>query len=235
MDVPRVRYVVGDRARVFGSLTARNILAGDPDMAAVVADRFLVLDDQTGDRHHEGSWDEVAPGIRMMALRSGHTAHFWGIRMYTGNVITPGTAPPKRACDWLEGPVSAFLIDLVDEAGRTAIRLHVQDAASRPPLGFPSRALDSRHVDVAVVCVGGAEKIIEYPGDLLKVIRPRMVLLTHWEDFFRSPARRPRVVRGSDLSKFVTAVDQWPWVLPRPGVAVRLHACPMAPPTGAVY
>lgn len=228
MDVPDVLLKTEGDPLVYGSRTTRHLLAGDPRMADLLATRFRELDGSEGDQHHEGRWWPLAPGVRAMALRSGHAPHFWGIRMYAGDLDDPRTEPPTRAKHWREGPTYAFLIDLLDASGNVAVRLHIQDAASTAPQGYPPRQISSRPVDIAVVCVGGAQQVRDYPGAVLGKLAPKLVVLSHWEDFFRDPESKPRVVRGTDLEELledVAVASSSPWILPKPGVLMRLRAC----------
>jgi hypothetical protein len=229
MDVPAVLQRSARPTKVFGSATSRNILAGDPAMTSVVEGRFVDLEPVAGDRHHPGAWLEAAPAVRVMAQRSDHAPQFWGVGFHEGEVAEPRTGPPRKASDWPVGPVYVFIVDLLDDEGRTAVRLHLQDAASDPPFGFPPTVLAARPFDIVVACVGGAGTIQAYPRRLLEETRPRLVLLSHWEDFFRDPARPIRGVRGTDVADVIEDVrgaTDAPWFLPRPGTELRLRSCP---------
>ncbi|MFO1364524.1 MAG: hypothetical protein U1F45_19045 [Burkholderiales bacterium] len=104
----------------------------------------------------------------------------------------------------------AYLIDFLAADGKTVeFRVHYQDAASTPPLGFPPLfrgTPDERRVDVAILCVPGFNQVKNYPEALIERIKPRSVVLVHWEDFFAplpDDARELRVVANTDVADFL--------------------------------
>ncbi len=86
------------------------------------------------------------------------------------------------------GDPYSYLIDVLDTAGHPVFRVLYQDAAAQPmdvllPL-FP--IADQRRVDVAIICAGNFEKVPDYPTLLAGALHPRVILVGHWENFFRS-------------------------------------------------
>lgn len=84
--------------------------------------------------------------------------------------------------DFCGGDPFAYVIDLLDARGAPAFRIYYNDAAPEAPLGIP--AADGVPYDVAILCVASYDHVDGYPEALLRAIRPRHVLLTHYEDFF---------------------------------------------------
>jgi hypothetical protein len=232
MDVPYVARVHAREARVYGTSTAVNLLRGDPevDPGRLVA----VSDGDLGTHEKEGRWFETADGrVRFMPLRSEHAPHLLGIRLFHGEAPSPRRTLPTRATEWLDGPTLAWLIDVLGPDGEVLLRVHYQDASSRPPLGFPPP--DGRKVDVVILCVAGSDEAPGYPEALLEALRPSVALLGHWEDFFRPLGAPVRPVPGTDVGSFEERVADHlsPGAIlrrPAPGEEVRVEVDRQRPP-----
>jgi len=198
MDVPYVARVHAPDARIYGSGTMVNLLRGDP---ALDPARLVDVEALAGDHAAPGTWISTPDGrMRFMALRSEHAPHLFGIRLFHGEADRPRSRLPDRAAEWLDGPTLAWLIDVLDEEGEVALRIHYQDSASRPPLGFPPP--DGIPVDVVILCTAGSGEAEGYPDALLEALAPRQALLGHWEDFFRPLDAPTRPVPGTDVDAF---------------------------------
>ncbi|MGI8401504.1 MAG: hypothetical protein ACR2NS_07875, partial [Gemmatimonadaceae bacterium] len=103
-------------------------------------------------------------------------------------------------------------------------RIYFQDAPSEPTLGFPSEdLLAERQVDLAVLCAATSSNVSNTPDSLLTVLKPREVLVTHWEDFFRPQTRPIQVSRGTNLAAFTRSLNRSlrgaRWAVPLPQTA----------------
>jgi hypothetical protein len=218
-------YVAEHHARnavVYGSDTARNLLASRHI-------RVESLEPDAGDDGTEGVWHAVAgSAIRVMAVRSEHAPHWDGVTLMSGHRRRPRTSLPCNAYGWKEGQTLAYVIDLLEADGSVALRLHYQDAASTPPLGFPPPSV--KDVDAVLLCAASFDNVRDYPGKLFDRVRPRAVVLAHWEDFFRSVDAPPLVVRGTDGKVLAKRLDGLgvPWHTPYPGARIRLCPMPLA-------
>jgi hypothetical protein len=128
---------------------------------------------------------EHAPNLEILGLDVA-----WG----PGEVKKPFRTPlaGHRLAELRAGRTLAFLIDFMDpaEPTRVAFRVHYQDAASAPPLGYPAAdALAERPVDLEIVTMPGRETLPEgadaYPVGVIRHGRARHALVVHYEDFFR--------------------------------------------------
>jgi L-ascorbate metabolism protein UlaG (beta-lactamase superfamily) len=218
MDTAYVAQHLAPDAVVYGSDTARNILASLP--IPVVS-----LEGDAGDAQHDGTWHDVAgPAIRVLALRSEHAPHWGPIKLMSGRVTTPRKTLPCNAYGWKEGQTLAYVIELVNPDGSVGLRLHYQDTASTPPFGFPPPSIGA--VDVDLLCAASFANVRGYPEGILQRVRPRAVVLAHWEDFFRDAAAPPRVVRFTDGAALAHRLDATgiEWHTPYPGA--RVDVCP---------
>jgi hypothetical protein len=224
MDVPRVATHHARKARIVGTRTVSNLLG----TWSGVRDRVDVVDDSAGDLRTPGRWLGYGRGVRIMALRSRHAPHFGGYTLYRGTQDTPRTTEPEWATEWLEGETFAFLIDFMASPDSVAFRLYYQDAVAPPPAGLaPEQLIAERPVDVAVLVPATFDQVDWHPEALVENLRPRRVLLGHWEDFFVPVAESSRSLRLTDIRHFERRLDRvfaGEWWRPGPRTELRFPA-----------
>jgi hypothetical protein len=173
----------------------KNTLAGDGSLNQ--AD-IIAVESKAGTDQQPGTWVSAGPRLRFMALLSEHAPIIAHLKFFEGTYSAPLQALPTRAFGWREGQTLAYLIDFLSADGQAVdFRVHYQDAASTPPLGFPpafAQPQDQRRVDLAILCMPGFDQVANYPEGIMKRLNPRNVVIIHWEDFF---ARLPE--EGKDL------------------------------------
>ncbi|MDA0311310.1 MAG: hypothetical protein O2992_04245 [Gemmatimonadetes bacterium] len=181
MDVPRVALRHAPSARIAGSRTVQNTL-GD---WSGVADRVDLLEASAGDEQTVGKWMPYGDAVRIMPLRSKHAPHFDGMTLYEGTRDVPVEHEPRWATEWLEGETHAFLVDFLDGDGSVAYRIYYQDAVAPAPAGFAPDAVILEHpVDLAIFVPATFDQVEWHPEAFVQNLRPRRVLLGHWENFF---------------------------------------------------
>ena len=134
----------------------------------------------------EGSWVSV-PGshLRLMPICTTHPAQIGPIHFGDGSIDVDQCDLPPAASGWLEGQTISFVIDFLDAAGAPRFRIFYQDAPATTPVGeVPPAILAERRVDVAILCVGSNDAVMNQPTDIIANLDPRFVLSGHWEDFF---------------------------------------------------
>jgi L-ascorbate metabolism protein UlaG (beta-lactamase superfamily) len=223
MDVPRVAARHAPAARIVGSRTVANTLGTWSGMAG----RVDLVDDSAGDQRSVGRWLRYGEGVRVMALRSHHAPHFDGYTLYRGTRDTPRTEEPAWATDWVDGETYAFLIDFMASEDSIAFRVYYQDAVAPPPAAFaPDSLIAERPVDVAILVPATFDQVDWHPEALVENLRPRQVLLGHWEDFF-SPMDAPtRSIRLTDIRHFERRLERvfdGPWWRPDRWTELRLR------------
>ena len=223
MDVPRVAARHAPAARIVGSRTVANTLG----TWSGTAGRIDVVDDSAGDQRTVGHWLWYGDGVRVMALRSHHAPHFDGYTLYRGTRDRPLTEEPAWATDWLDGETYAFLIDFMASEDSVAFRVYYQDAVAPPPSAFaPDALIAERPVDVAVLVPATFDQVDWHPEAFVENLRPRHVLLGHWEDFF-SPMDAPtRSMRLTDIRHFERRLERvfdGPWWRPDRWTELRLR------------
>lgn len=211
-------------AHLYGSDTMVNIAC-----SKLPHDRLHSLQHCAGDWWNSGDWAPIIPGrVRVMALLSEHAPHIAGSITLFGGEVEPHTCrTPWTAWGWKEGQTLAYLIDFLDGNDGIALRIHVQDSASNPPYGFPPPAVLAEHpVDVSILCVASFDQVSGYPEQLMRYLNPRQVVLTHWDNFFRSQACTLSAVPFLDTRAFAARITASlpagaQWHTPKPGRRIR--------------
>ncbi len=195
--------------------------------------RVIALDDQVARNRRPGTWFYAADStIRFMAIASGHGPHALGVHLMRGSVKPGLRRVPLSAWRWREGETLAYLIDFLGPDRSVDFRIYYQDATSPDSTGFPPLfpPQDRHPIDLAVLCVGSAQQLREYPTNICTELQPRNIMLGHWENFFRSPVRPAKRLRFIHINRFITEVEAASpdsrWVLPKPGAVYHyfLHS-----------
>jgi hypothetical protein len=117
---------------------------------------------------------------------------------------------PIRVGAWPAGTPLAFVIELLQPGTKeVAFRIYYQDSPTREPYGYPERATDTYKYDLAILCMGGATELRDFPHDIVTHLKPTFVMAIHWEDFF-NPRKLPlpgEVNRKEDLL-YAPGVDE---------------------------
>jgi len=230
LDVPYAYAKYFPIAKIYGSDTAKNILS-----AALPDDAVESVESIAGNAQRAGKWVQVSPRLRFMALQSEHAPLYLHLRYSPHGYSHPLTELPVRGEGWRQGEALAYLIEfLADDEKTVAFRVHYQDAASTPPLGFPPETAvpsNSARTDVAILCVPGFDQVEDYPTKVIERLKPLHVVGIHWENFFE---RLPddvsdlRTVPTLDLHKFIQAVNAvnagGTFTLTAPGAWLRIPA-----------
>lgn len=217
MDVPYVASNKANRSIIYSNATSARQLA-----PYGLSDRVRVVAKEAGSAMAAGEWIQIAEGVRMMPLVSDHAPHLAGITLYSGVRSRDLKEPPRSASEWLDGETLAFLIDFLNADGSVALRVYYQDAVPAPPFGFAPPLDDGVGIDVAIIVPATYAEVEWHPEALLENLRPRLVLLCHWENFFEAPSRAPEPVPFTLLPDFVARLDRAlpagaEWVLPTAG------------------
>jgi hypothetical protein len=238
LDVPYVLRRRATRARVYGSPTTRHTLMGDSLLRRDPARLVAIASRDAGAVDRAGRWHYDADStFRVMALVADHAPT---LKLFRGGpLFAAGTRDrdldrlPSRADEWRAGEPLAFLIDVLRKGdARPRLRIYYQDAPNTPPLGFPPRSvLAERGVDVALLCAATATHVPHAPDSLVATLRPRYVVVGHWESFFQ-PQTLPALLNPTtDADRFLGALTRaMPttsgWQMPLPRTTLRFDLRP---------
>jgi hypothetical protein len=167
-----------------------------------------------------------------MALEAEHAPNVFDYRYADGVITSDLPTLPATVSGWKLGESYAYVIELLRDDSSVAFRLYYMDAISRPPLGSPPDVLlaDSLRFDAIILTAGNYEKVDTYPTALIKSMRPRLVILAHWEDFFRSQREELRLIPFLEPRELLRRVEaelasDAGWVTPIPGTSITLCRC----------
>lgn len=196
LDVPWIMQHHTPNALVYGSRSVAHMLRGMVPASRVVSSEWAMAraNPALGPRAaaQGGSWiTSRDKHIRVMPIENQHAPQLAGYLAASGSYQHDLTGTPVFMLSWKLGQSMAWLIDLLDERGKTVYRLHYQDSAASAPYGLPPILADGKRIDVQILSVGSWSQVEGYPIRLLQATQPRMVLLGHWDNFFgNDPAAR---------------------------------------------
>jgi L-ascorbate metabolism protein UlaG (beta-lactamase superfamily) len=151
-------------------------------------------------------------GMRVTVIASEHSPHFrllgTSVSAMDGCIGPKGvkgfdTSNYKAWCwKWEGGPSYSFLLEIDSRDRPEPLRVFIQSTPCNPPAGIPQLADPSDSVDIAFIGVASTNFVCDYPKQLLQAIRPKYVVLIHWEDFFRKYGKEPKFVRATKPDLF---------------------------------
>ena len=186
LDVPAIAALTG--ARVYGSRSAVTLCraSGLPEAR---------LHDVEGSPGADPVVAEVGP----FELRFHPSAHS---RFALGRVPFPGEIAdcdqvPLRVPHYRCGAVFAVEIRV---AGRTILHLGSAELIES--------TLPVREPDLLLLCAAGWTSSPELPERVARAVTPRAVLLSHWDDFFRSIDKPARPLPALQLPRLVERLER---------------------------
>ena len=220
MDVPYIAKYHATKATIYGNKTMTHLLAPYFDNRS----RLVNLNPIAGERM-QGQWVYIPNGnIRFMAIKSEHGPQFGGIRLLKRKELNEDLYQcPRKSSHWVQGQTFTFIIDFLGVDGTVEFRIHYQDAASNPPKGFPPVGIEN--IDLAILCAAAFHEVKKYPEGILDKIKPKHIIVGHWENFFRSYAKPPRTVPFTNIKKFIEQVlkmksEDSDCYVPEPGACI---------------
>ena len=119
-------------------------------------------------------------------------------------------------------------MDWLGPDGEVRFRVHFQDSATNAPFAFHPKQLldDGVPVDVAFLPIASFAQVERYPEAIVEHLKPRHVVLHHWDDFMVDPREDPVVLRGQDLPEFLRRLEavlpaEVGWSMPARGATLR--------------
>lgn len=180
---------------LYGGQTCKNLLAGFQtpgllerchpiDAPGVVINRSL-----GGGKH-----------LRVTAFASKHSPHFrCGLTLANGVLTKPRSSPPLAMTDFPTGEVFNYLIEL-RAGGKTFTVFYLggffdlkKFPESLPPAGT--------HIDVAILTAASHLNVPGYPEQHLSRLRPRHIVLNHFNTFMAEKPDEQLAILGRDFVK----------------------------------
>lgn len=162
-----------------------------------------------------GEWMTAGTSFRLKAVKSGHAPQIFPCGRWPC-VYAAGEAPEwKRTWGWhflarfRGGQTYAFVIELLDANREVRYRIYYNDAAAPAPLG---RA--TGEFDLAILTMAQWNWANDYPRDLLLTLRPRHVLVSHWDNFMRKDTKTATFIptmKKRHVAEFLRIVKDHVW------------------------
>lgn len=160
----------------------------------------------------------VPPSITVTPIISEHAPQVCRWRRFplcryaVGEVREPWTTPwpQHRLSTMLGGKTFAFVIELRD-GDTLRYRIYYNDSSAGAPLG----QIADGDIDLAILCMAQWNWVRDYPGALLANLKPRHVLVSHWDDFFRKDGERSAFVpnlSNRNAARFLRKLSDGPYV-----------------------
>lgn len=226
MDLPPLAPLLVN-ATVYGSSTVKHLLA---PLEGAAPWRVSAIDSAAGtDEQHAGNTIVVAPHLRVRAIAWDHAPNIGNIVIANDHERTPRTKLPHTVHGWKLGRVHAYAVDIGARTDTVDVRVFVHDAAGSPEVVRRAagvlRAMPVARRTVVIIAAANFDQAHAYPDILLAHLAPDHVIFGHWEDFFRSSEKPPRIVRGIRGDELVQVVERYQgkrWTALSPGATLRV-------------
>jgi hypothetical protein len=213
--VETLKLVGWSSVPVYGSKTTKNILAGyrkestswnraetrwSENSKEIQTLKWIEVYPTDGNPC-EGS--AVLPYLRICykAFRAEHAPHLpLNITYFSGTVTKPLKEVPHRANQFKEGKTYVYLFKLTGKSGNKEVSyvVGIVGAATNMEKDLIEASED---VDILILSVPGWHYKKDYPGKLMEAFRPRVIILSHFDDFFE-PDRQKRPITFVPTAKF---------------------------------
>ncbi len=189
LDAAYVLSKAPAQAKIYGSETTTNIVA-----SLVEKERRVSLNHVMATHDSLGQWVSLDDAhIRIMAIASEHAPQIGPILLNAGYVKSEQERVPRQL-GWKAGQALTYLVDFLkaptgaeSATDNIVYRVYLQSSASGAPLGPPpTELLSLRPVDLALLCVASFENVNDYPQHVLRAVKPKSVMLVHWDNFLKS-------------------------------------------------
>lgn len=232
MDLPPLAtHLV--QARVFGSASTMNMLAPVAAFGASAStpSRLLAIDTLAGrDGAQPGRSFTATPVVHVRPIVWEHAPNIGTFTIAPGQQRTARTALPRGILGWKLGTIYAYAMDILAPDGTVATRVFVHDAAASPAAVRRAadvvRTMPAARSTIVIMTAANFDQPGAYVDVLLAQFNPDHVILGHWEDFFRSPDKPERVVRGIRGAALVQVLQRFvgdKWTAMDAGATLRIR------------
>lgn len=212
----------GYRIPVYGSETAKHILAGykkdykqiDNGICGtnvglkILNQRDLNWSDNWCEVQTNGDWKNIYQDkLFFRSFEANHAPHIKHFTLWDGYYTEDLTHEPKYAREFLKGNTYIHFFKFINENNTRSFVIGLVGAATELPVSLNNF---SDPVDVLILCVPGWDKVKHYPKNLIRVLKPRYIILSHFDNFLdESRDERPtRLAPTSKLNDFLNMVQE---------------------------
>jgi len=225
LDLPLLGKYLPNECKVVGSNTAHYLVA-----AAQLPQEKITANDFSTSVNTPGKWIYSSDrNMRVMPVVSNHPPHFFGITLYGGSYAQPIEEVPVKGRKWKMGEPFAYLVDLLNADGTIAYRLWMQSSGAEYPFGFfPDSLLREKKVDAGFFSVATDAKAEHYPDKIISFLQPKVIFMSHWENFWRNKYKRVKTVQKGNPEKLYSHLNEKfgntaRVILPHPGGRFKIN------------
>lgn len=128
-------------------------------------------------------------------------------QLFKGHVMNPLKDPPDNAYNYRLGYTYLYLFKLSNKSKDYTVAL--TGAATNVNTRYNQVSHITDEVDVLILCVPGWKYKDQYPKELIKKLKPRYIILSHFDDFFETDRdKRPiNDLPFSGLDEFILQIQ----------------------------
>ncbi len=170
--------------------------------------------------------------IRVLPIESTHAPHLCSWTFFKGKPKLEEEKSLSRASSWRTCNSLAYVIDFLGPEGEKELRIYIQSSSPDKGMGIPPASLEG--FDIAILTTASFHLVEGHPEDLLKAIKPKLTIISHWETIFKELdklAEKQKPLFSTDVMGFVNKVkeevddkakEEGPrkWIMPNPGVRI---------------
>ncbi len=132
-----------------------------------------------------GSWKQINDFVSYRSFFAQHAPHIHEFTFWDGYYNDDLKYEPRIADDFRKGHtyIHFFQFKFQDGAQEKFFRVGIVGAGTEAPWNI-NEFTDK--LDVLIMCVPGWENIEDnkYPGELIEALKPRIIILSHYDNFF---------------------------------------------------
>lgn len=180
---------------LYGGASCKNLLAGWRDLE--VDKRCHALADQA-ETFSVPIAGKKGCKVKVTAFRTEHSPHLkCGFTLSDGFIRQPRKSAPKNLFDFKSGEVFNFLIEIKSPSTTfTVFILGSPFDLKKLPGSIPKAGTP---IDVAIILAPSADNVPGYPEEHLAQLRPKHVILSHFNTFMHEDPDAQLAILGKDL------------------------------------
>ncbi|MFA9213803.1 MAG: MBL fold metallo-hydrolase [Candidatus Methylacidiphilales bacterium] len=206
LDLPYLleNKLIDNSTKIYGSGSVKTILNNFIKSNPFINQDSLVFIPKT-----KPNWIYISNEMRVLVIPASHAPHIANIHFMHGQCDSnyfknyTSTNQKVKAGQFKDGSTFAYLVDILNNDSIT-LRLLLKGAGCNVNNGkIFEELLAEKAVDIALLQVASANFTDCYPQNLVNQIKPKKVILTHWEDFFKPYApKKIKTVRATNFNYF---------------------------------
>jgi L-ascorbate metabolism protein UlaG (beta-lactamase superfamily) len=223
------------QVKIFGDQSTKNVLQN-----FIANAQFNNSDSFVYQPKQKPIWITINKEMRVLIIPSSHAPHLGKLHFMKGHTDSSHfkqftqAEQEIKANEFKEGHTFAFIVDLLQNDS-IILRTLRKGAGCETNNGFLFNEIIEEHaIDLALLQMASANFTNCYPQNILSQTKPKFVVLTHWEDFFR-PYGDPKTktLRATNFQYFFkqskSVKKAWPYkyekekfCMPKPGTLMLI-------------